>query len=75
VQQNTNDSSATLEQLKSKIDKFGKVLDYTSATRLGLDEFLELANAGIYKGSDVIRSADALENQLAKRLAIDWNWR
>ncbi|KAI8349804.1 hypothetical protein B0O80DRAFT_459359 [Mortierella sp. GBAus27b] len=75
VQQNTNDSSATLEQLKSKIDKYGKVLDHTSAMRLGLDEFLELANAGIYRGSDVLRSADALENQLAKRFAIDWSWR
>jgi hypothetical protein len=75
VQQNASEPSEKLKQLKGRIRKYGKMLDFTSSLRLTLDEFLDLANADIYRGVDIVRSANALENHLANKFGIEWSER
>ncbi|KAK3820255.1 MAG: hypothetical protein J3Q66DRAFT_368259 [Benniella sp.] len=42
-----------------------------SADTLPLEKFMELAEAGIYQGSDVDRCADTLESYLEKKMGLD----
>lgn len=70
AQQNAGDLSEDLEQLKSKTCKYEMILDLTGAKTLSVDMFLELANAGVYQGSDVERNANALDAYLAGKFGM-----
>ncbi|KAG0229032.1 hypothetical protein B0O80DRAFT_428831 [Mortierella sp. GBAus27b] len=75
VKQNVDSrtSSEVLERLKDKKSKYKMVIAHAYAFRLSLNEFLELADAGIYDGSsiDVISNANALESHLKNKFGID----
>ncbi|KAF9957277.1 hypothetical protein BGZ65_002151 [Modicella reniformis] len=68
-------SSETLEKLKSLEDKYSMVLEHTRARTLPIDTFMDLANAGVYQGTDIVRKSEALENFLAEKFGIEWSHR
>ncbi|KAF9939667.1 hypothetical protein BGZ65_009860, partial [Modicella reniformis] len=72
AQQHIGDPSENLEQLLAKTNKCHMMKDHTAAKILSVDLFLELADSGIYKGSDVDGNALALEKHLVKKFGIDW---
>ncbi|KAF9957278.1 hypothetical protein BGZ65_002152 [Modicella reniformis] len=73
-QMNTNDIyfSGKVEELKKGLSIFSQILHYTAEETLPLDLFLELANKGIYRGSDT-QSVDALEKHLAEKFENERN--
>ncbi|KAI8349802.1 hypothetical protein B0O80DRAFT_141090 [Mortierella sp. GBAus27b] len=64
-------SAENVERLKSKKEKYEKVLDLTGATTLPVGVFLELANAGIYNGTNAESSANKLDARLTAMWELD----
>lgn len=60
-----SDSEEMLEQLKDKLGMYSVMFGHVTTETLSMDLFLELANADVYQGSNVVQSARALEGHLA----------
>ncbi|KAF9992913.1 hypothetical protein BGZ65_011651 [Modicella reniformis] len=65
-----NVSSNEWKQKMSKIGSYHKILELTRAAKLPVNDFLKLANAGVYQGSDVICQATALEKYLMEEFGL-----
>ncbi|KAF9969158.1 hypothetical protein BGZ65_012210, partial [Modicella reniformis] len=70
TEQNLSEICALHDQEKSKIGSYHKILELTKAEILPVKEFLELANAGIYQGTDVNCQAKALEKHLMEKFGL-----
>jgi hypothetical protein len=71
AEMNMGDPSEDSEQLREKKSKYETILELVGSDTLPVDLFLELANAGVYQGTEIDRSADALEDLLAKKFEIN----
>ncbi|KAK3820266.1 MAG: hypothetical protein J3Q66DRAFT_336696 [Benniella sp.] len=71
AEMNIGDPSQDSEELREKKSKYEMILELVGSDTLPVDLFLELANAGVYQGTEVNRSADALEDHLAKKFEIN----
>jgi hypothetical protein len=65
-----DDLSGEFEQLKKKIASYRSIIALLEGSTIPLDLFMELANAGIYQGSDYFKMTKALERHFESKFAI-----